>query len=47
MFSSKNNTSQFRINKIDTKILFMLKHREKKINIKFKGEICFQRLECV
>lgn len=37
MFSSKNHTSQFRINKIDTKILFMLKHREK-INIKFKRE---------
>ena len=37
MFSSKNHTSQFRINKIDTKILFMLKHSEK-INIKFKRE---------
>ena len=37
MFSSKNDTSQFTINKIDTKILFMLKHREK-INIKFKRE---------
>ena len=41
MFSSKNDTSQLRINKIVAKILFMQKHKEK-LNTKFKREYAFR-----